>query len=451
MPHHVRPLRFLLPVYRDARVGRLKFKLGLWLYDRLAGPDQPVGPHRGLSAAALGHEEPSLILDRCTGGFDYGDCGTDDARMVLEIVETAQVAGAAVVNYVRAESLLEEKGRVVGAVVQDLEEGVRREIRASATVLAAGAWSERLAGVPLSSPLARYTKGVHLVMPPLRGGHALLLTAPRDGRVFFLIPWYGRTLLGTTDTDFETNPDALRVESADVDYLLEAAAAYLRPAWTRKDILGAFCGLRTLRREEGKTASEITREWSLERPRPGLWMPVGGKYTSARVEAGDVVQSVLTALGRTSAQPVPDPRPMAWYPESPFNEWSADRISKGIAAGLDAEMARCAVARHGRRFDGLLARLRTDPTLSRRLVQHAPFCRAEVPMAVEEEMARTLIDVLRRRMPLLILGEMPRAAVEDAAALAAPLLGWDVQRCRLEVASVLEAKQEQLPFIPSGT
>ncbi len=444
MPHHVRPLRFLLPVYRGARVGRFKFKLGLWLYDQLAGAQQPVGPHRGLSAEALCREEPALRADGLTGGFDYGDCWTDDARMILEIVETAQSAGAVAVNYMQAVSLLHADGRVVGAVAQDLEDGARREIRATVTVNAAGAWAERIEGVSLATPLARYTKGVHLVMPPLQGGKALLLTAPQDGRVFFLIPWYGRTLLGTTDTDFEADPALAQVEEADVAYLLEAAAAYLRPAWTRDDIVGAYCGLRTLRREEGKRASEVTREWSLERPKPGLWMPVGGKYTSARVEAGEIVRAILKEeAGRDPAASADDAEPMSWFPDAPYDTWRAGRIEQGRAAGLDDETAHVAVERHGCRFDGLLQRLHQAPSLAQRLVPEAPFCRAEVVVAVEEEMARTLTDILRRRIPLLILTRLQRAEVEDAATLAAPLLGWDAARRAAEVDAVLEAKRRQ--------
>lgn len=445
MPHHARPLRFLLPIYRGARVGRFKFKLGLWLYDRFAGAHQPVGPHRGFTPGDLCREEPALVAEGLTGGFDYGDCWMDDARMILEIVETAQAAGAVAVNYTEAVSLLEEGGRVTGAVIEDRESGERLDVRAVATLNAAGAWAERLAAA--GAPIARYTKGVHLVMPPLQGSKALLLTAPRDGRVFFLIPWYGRTLLGTTDTDFAGDPDSARVEEADIAYLLEAAAAYLRPAWTRDDVLGSFCGLRTLRREEGKRASEVTREWSLERPKPGLWMPVGGKYTSARVEADEIVKAILKEKGWPHAPSLEDPPAMAWFPSTPYATWRARQVEQGRAAGLDDETAGLAVERHGCRFEGLLQRLRREPALARRLVPEAPFCRAEVCVAVEEEMARNLTDVLRRRIPVLILCRLREAEIEDAASLAAPHLGWDAARRRQEIEAVMEAKRRQLPFL----
>lgn len=445
LPHHVRPLHFLLPVYAEARVGRVRLELGLWLYDRLAGGNQPVGPHRAYSARALSAAEPRLRSQGLRGGFRYGDCWTDDARMVLEIVETAMAAGAAAVNYTKVEAMLREGGRVVGARVRDMESGALRDLRAAAVINAAGAWAEALVDPQKPPVLARHTKGVHLVLPGLPSGDAVLLTAKADGRVFFLIPWYGRTLLGTTDTDYGGTPDAARVEAADVDYLLDAAADYVTPAWTREEVIGAFCGLRTLRKEEGKPASEVTREWSLEQPLPGLWMPVGGKYTSARVESMQVVSAVRESLGRGRGVPPGEDAPMAWFPGEPFGTWKAAAIRSGCEAGMDEETAACCADRHGARFAAVLEKVRADRSLARRLVPDLPFSRVEVVHAVQEEMARTLADVLRRRIPLLLLSDTPRAAVEDAAQLAGAVLEWSRERRALEVEQVLAMKQAQDP------
>ena len=238
------PLGFLLPVYRGARVGRLRFRLGLSLYDLLAGRRQPVGRHESFSRRGLLRECPHLQADGLRGGFRYGDCGTDDARLVLEIVAAAHEAGVTAVNHARAVELLRAAGRVAGARVRDELSGSECELRARLVINATGPWADKL--LPLAAQAQRYTRliqGAHLVMPALPGDDAMLLTAD-DGRVFFLIPWYGRTLLGTTEADDEEVPQQPVVREQDVDYLLRNANRALSGVhWTADDIEGSFPGL----------------------------------------------------------------------------------------------------------------------------------------------------------------------------------------------------------------
>ena len=438
-PHRVRPLRLLLPAYRGDRVGRVRMRIGLWFYDRLAGRGQPVPPHRPLDRdelARLVDIEPGGLL----GGFAFGDCRMDDARFVLEIVDGAYRAGATAGNRAMARELLVEHGRVVGAGVEDRESGVTLEVRAMATVCCAGPWTSGLSASAGSSRgvATRLTKGVHQVLPGLDGADALVINSNDDARIVFLIPWYGRTLLGTTDTDYAGDPSKVRVEAADVAYLLERVNRTLRnPRWTEADVIGSFAGLRTLPVTNDPHPSNVTREWRLAEPVDGLLIPVGGKYTSARADAATIVDRVLGRVGWPVRTSPTEDRPFPWCPAGSFDAWAVETVSEAVNLGLDAGTAQTCTLRYGTRIARVLERVRDDPDLARRIVPDAPFCRAEIVHAAREEMARSLNDVVRRRIPLVLVSRLDEETVREIAALAGEHLGWSDARCREEVASVV--------------
>ena len=444
-PHRVRPLRFLFPAYRGDRVGRLRLGAGLSFYDALAGAGQPVPRHRWLPREAV-LEHIGLEPRGLRGAYAFGDCLTDDARLTLEIVDGAHRAGAVAVNRAAAVELLTLHGRVGGASVRDGEGGGTVEVRALATLLAAGAWNGRLlAGLRGVPPLStRLTLGVHLVLPRLGVDDALVISSNDDARIVFAIPWYGRTLLGTTDTDHAGEPGVARVRPEDVSYLLERASRVLRePRLGAGDVLATFAGLRVLPASGDKQPSAASREWHLSEPRPGLYVSVGGKLTSARADAARIVERIVARAG-WPRRPAPTlARPLPWCPPVPhvgWAQWEQDALSAGLAAGLDEETARAAAARHGARLERLLARVRARPDLARRLVPAAPFCRADVVQAAEDEMARSLEDVLRRRLPVMLVAPPSLGALEDAAALAGEVLGWDASRRRAEVDALAGAR-----------
>ena len=292
-PHRVRPLRFVVPVTRHGRLNRLQLHAGLWLYDQLAGNLAGVARSASWQRRDLLAAAPFLNADELVGGFTYGDAGTDDAALTNDVVAAAQAAGAVCVAHAPVTALQRQRGRVVGVQLAD-----GREVVGANTVLTAGPWAFALAGLDAQRE-ARFTKGIHLVLPPLPLAEplaphdtAFLLTAPQDGRVFFLIPWRGGTMVGTTDTDFHGDPDTVAITPEDVSYLLTAVAANCPGlGWRESDIRDSWVGLRTLQ-AGGQSASALTREWDLRRPEPGLLLPVGGKLTSARVEAVRIVDAV---------------------------------------------------------------------------------------------------------------------------------------------------------------
>ena len=418
-PHRIYPLRFLIPVYRGDRVGRFRFSAGLTLYDLLAGRGQPVPRHQSFRARTMTRQWSFLSGQGLKGGFSYGDCGTDDARLTLEVVDGAWQAGAAAVNHARVVDWIRDGERISGAVIQDERNGRAVELRAAVVLNTAGPWAEELAGeTPRIQRFTRLIKGVHLVMPALPCQDAFLLTARSDGRIFFLIPWYGRTLLGTTESEEQLDPEDVSVEDRDVDYLLDNANRVLDGiVWGEQDIRGRFAGLRTLRNQPGVRPSAVTREWSLEEPVPGMLLPVGGKLTSARADAAEAVDQVFARLDRP-APPCPTAvQPFPWRPRGAFEPWLAEATAAGERLGLDPSTAACAARRFGSRLDALHERLRGEPALVQRVHPELPFCRAELHHAVAQEMAVTPEDVLRRRVPASILAPLPDALRREVSAL----------------------------------
>ncbi len=446
-PHQVRPLRFLIPLYRGDRVGRLKLAAGLRLYDLLAGSDREVAPHRSLARDGILKTAPWLAAEGLLGGFDYGDSVMDDARMVIEVVAAAAAEGVVAVNHAPVERLLVSRTEVQGAIVRDADPAAGRaargesapgaevEVRARAVVNAAGPWAAGL--VPESTvprPRVRYNKGIHLVMPALDGERGMLVMARADGRPYFLIPWYGRTLLGTTDTAYRGDPDAVRVESDEVRYLLNDAARVLGDRrWTEADVLGSYAGLRTLHHQSAATPGAISREWRLISPVPRLLMPVGGKFTAARADAERIVDRLVSMLGRPATSGTTGSRPLPGAPDEPMDSWMTGATREGIAAGLDAATAATAARRFGTRVGRLHSLIRDEPALAGRIHPDLPFSLAEVLFAARHEMARTLEDILRRRIPLMLLARVDEATLARAAAVAGAALGWDECRRRQEV------------------
>jgi glycerol-3-phosphate dehydrogenase len=437
-PHRVRPLRFVLPLYAGAPAGRFKLEAGLWLYDRFAGRNRSIGRHRSYRPGELIERYGFLNPQALRGGFTYWDSQTDDARFVVEVVDGALEGGAVAVNRAEARELLLDGKRVVGAQVVDLESDETIEVRATATVNCAGPWSEGLVERHRAGGrrLTRLSKGVHLVMPPLPTRDAVLLLTPEPGRVVFLIPWYCKTLLGTTDTDHEGPPEEVRVEDADVSELLGHANGVLHGVrWTTSDVVSSFVGLRTLPVTGQASTAAVTREWKIEEPLEQLFMPVGGKYTSARADAAHLLDRILGRLGGRHPASATHLRPLPWRPEG-FRSWSAQALDRGLMVGLDESTAQNCLYRYGSRAERLFDLVEKVPGLADRIVPDAPFCLAEIAYAARYEMARNLEDVLVRRVPLMRLSPPAQDRLRLAALILGKTLGWSDRRIHEEIASL---------------
>lgn len=450
-PHLVRPLAFLVPVYQDSKPGLELMNLGLWIYDSLALFRAPRmhKTFRGSKAAAA--VEPCLRTDKLRGVIEYFDCATDDARLVLENVIDATALGADCRSYTEVTGLVrDERGRVTGVDTIDSLTGARDRVAGRAVVLAAGAWTDeviRRFDLPVGRELLRRTKGVHVVVPherlPL--ARACTLISPVDGRVIFAIPWRGRTVVGTTDTDFEGTADDVHADADDVRYLCESANGYFpKSELTPDDVIATWAGLRPLiRPAESVDEGAVSREHEVFVKDDGVVIIAGGKLTTYRRMAAQAVRAAIgwlrehdegfEAAGRERAGTKHRPLPGGAGLETPTLE-SVAAIGRALMdeLGLDADAATHLCGVYGARATILGDRIRADRAQATRLDPELPYLWAEIDFAVEHDRARTVDDVLSRRVPLLLVGRDQGLGVcDEVGARMAARLGWnDDERAR---------------------
>lgn len=432
-PHRIWPLRFGVPVYADSRVGTLQLKAGLTMYDFLAGNPGPDMAHRHLDKQSFAEHFPAIDTVGLKGGFTYGDAQTDDARLVLELIAGAMEAGAVCVNYCRLTGVIEEGGRVCGATVEDQLDHVGTKISAWQIVNATGQWT---AATGQGRKWCRLDKGIHLVMPALLADEALLLTAKSDGRVFFMIPWYGLTLLGSTDADYGGDLDHVAVEPQEVAYLLAEANRYLKAAWTERDIIGSFAGLRVMKRDDEAPPSAASRDWELKTADNGLHYSIGGKLTSAREDAACIVDTVCAQLG-IAAPCATRNRMFPWAPKQDYAAWQVKVGAQASRLGIDRESAKWLIRRHGRRVVEVLQMVEDQAGLAGRITPELPFIFADLLYCARAEMAIHLEDLLRRRMPLSILAKLDESTLRRITEAVTPAMGWDEAAINMEIESCL--------------
>ena len=428
-PHRVWPLRFGVPVYADSRVGTFQLKAGLSLYDFMADSPNPDMAHHHFDEPAFAGRFPFLSGDGLKGGFTYGDAQTDDARLVLELVSGAMAAGAVCVNYCRLTELRETDGLANGATVQDQLNHAQAEISARQIVHATGQWT---AASEPGREWCRLDKGVHLVMPAMQTEEALLLTAKSDGRVFFMIPWYGMTLLGTTDADYSGDLDHVAVEPEEAAYLLGEANHYLKTAWTEQDVVGSYAGVRVMKHSDKALPSSASRDWELKTAGNGAHYSIGGKLTSAREDAACIVDTVCAQLGAATPCATRN-RTFPWAPEADYARWFVAASTQVTQLGIDQESAKWLIRRHGKRVSEVFRIIENDPGAAARIVAALPFIYADLLLCARDEMAVHLDDLLRRRMPLLILAQLDENDLRRIAAAVATTMGWDESAINEEI------------------
>jgi glycerol-3-phosphate dehydrogenase len=399
-PHLVRPLRFVVPFYEGTRVPPWKWRAGLVLYDVLAGRGN-LHRSRGRTAERLGRDFPGLRRRGLRGGAEYSDAQVDDARLCIEVMRTAALHGAVVANYVEALGFERAGGTVTAVRALDRTRGGELRVRARQVLNATGPWADavrRLAGEG-AGPLLKPTKGVHVVAPGRGLDVAFLLLHPADGRVFFVIPWLGKTLIGTTDTECPGPPDGLSVTDAEVAYLLEGHNHYLEPPLSAADLLGQFVGLRPLLGGSGGP-SERSREFQVSVGPTGLMTVAGGKYTTYRHMAEVITDAVAGRLGVTRRCRTRD-FALDGAPSGPWEKFAPAAASDLKAVwGLNEEAATHLVHRYGRRAFDVAARLGRDPELRAPVVPGEPDLLPEFAYQREQEMALAPADFLLRRTRL---------------------------------------------------
>jgi glycerol-3-phosphate dehydrogenase len=304
-PHLAHPLGFIVPTYRWHE--RMFYGAGLKLYAALAG-ERSLGDTELLGADEVRQAAPGVNPVGLRGGVRYWDGQFDDARLAIALMRTAQDAGATLLNYLQCTGISTDIDGVCGVRLLEATSGRTFRCNGRLVINATGVWVDRLRSMvrQVEPAWVSVSQGVHIALPAnaLGGTDALLVPRTSDGRVLFAVPWHGVTLLGTTDTARRDAPVDPRPLDGEVDYLLRTASPYLARQPARSDILATFCGLRPLigRRNSGAATKSLSREHAVIEDIPGLISVTGGKWTTYRRMAEDVM-GLATRLKRLPARP----------------------------------------------------------------------------------------------------------------------------------------------------
>jgi len=453
-PHLVRPVPFLVPLPDDGLSARFwrraYYGAGLALYDAFSGVlgharGMPV--HRHLSRDAAHRLFPSLRPDAAAGAIRYYDGQVDDARLVVTLARTAASLGAAVATSTRVVALRRHAREVTGVRVVDLETSEEFDVPARTVVAATGVWSDDISAMlPDTRPglRVRASKGIHLVVPRSAITGEAGLTLRTATSVLFVIPWGGHWIIGTTDTDWRLDRAHPAASARDIMYLLEHVNQVLDRPLSTADIEGVYAGLRPLLSGEDESTSKLSREHAVVEPMLGLMVVAGGKYTTYRVMAADVIDRAARRLGRGVRPSRTDQLPLLGA--DGFAAMWRDRLDLARRRGVPAGVLEHLLERYGTLAQEVLALVTVDPSLGRPLEGAPEYLAAEVVYAARAEAALHLEDVLNRRTRISF--ETDHRGVDsvlDTADLMASVLGWEESTVDREVAHYLaqvEAERE---------
>ncbi|MBI4510079.1 MAG: glycerol-3-phosphate dehydrogenase [Deltaproteobacteria bacterium] len=449
-PHLVRPIPFLVPIYKRHRPGLATVDIGLWVYDALAMFRSPK-LHRTYRPKRVSAMEPMLTTDGLAGALEYYDCMTDDARLVLENVLDAKLLGAEVLSYTRLTGIERDgRGRIAAVRARDELSGNELSLRTHALVVAGGPWTDEIlgrVGVSLGRTLLRPTKGVHVVVDAKRLPVTRAVTMfTRDQRVMFCLPWTERTVIGTTDTDFDGSPDEVAADLSDVSYICEHANRFFPDAkLTPDDVIATWAGLRPLiAPHEQARASDVSREHEIICSDGGVIAIAGGKLTTYRRMAKEAVDKAVEWLSDRADAPLDGrrikpcrtkhrPLPGAQGLEHPgLKAVHAILARLRDHAHVEERVASHLAETYGQRAESLVVRAVGNRSLIERMDSELPYVWAEVEHAVDVDLAKTVEDVLVRRIPLCLRAKDQGLGVaEEVARRMARVLGWsEAERAR---------------------
>lgn len=431
-PHLIKPVAFLYPLHEKLK-DRTYVGAGLALYDVLRGFQRALPWHKHLSQKNVAQAAPSLRQDIVTGAIKYFDAQVDDARYTMMVSRTANRHGAVIATGVSCESLIKEGKRVIGAIVRNMETGELIKVSAGATVMCAGVWSDELHerfGLKAGYEV-RMSKGAHIVLPgsAINSEAGIILKTPVS--VLFVIPWDDKWIVGTTDTEYDGDRNEPLANRDDIDYILAQANRVLEPQLRYEDIIGVYAGLRPLvSKKADASTTKLSREHTVDRPAPGFVSIAGGKYTTYRIMAEDVIDLAGKELHKEVRESTTDRLPIVGA-----DGYSA-LVQQVPLISAETHLSESTVVhllnRYGSLMSEILQLISRDPSLAKPLVRGLPYLRAEIHYAVSHEGARSVEDVVARRTRISFeAAENGAALLEDIADIIAPLLDWN-RRQRIE-------------------
>ncbi|MEV0857011.1 glycerol-3-phosphate dehydrogenase [Nocardia fluminea] len=431
-PHLVHPVPFLFPlqhrVWERAYIGA-----GIALYDTLGGA-RTVPMHKHLTRSGALELAPALRDDALTGAIRYYDAQVDDARHTMMIARTAAEHGATVLTRTKVIGLERDGEKVVGARVEDLETGLTHTIRARTVISATGVWTDdmiKMTGVDFPFHV-QMSKGVHILVPRDRLNLHTGMIMRTEKSVLFVIPWAEHWIIGTTDTEWALDKNHPTATAADVQYILDHVNSLLREPLTRADIVGTYAGLRPLMTGATKETAKLSREHAVAEPAPGLFVIAGGKYTTYRVMAADVVDAAAARLG--GEVPASATAQLPIVGAANYFDMLAEVSDLSVSQRLPVDVVEHLLGRYGSLSTDIFGLIAADPALRHPIPGASDYIAAEIVYAVTHEGALHLDDILTRRTRISI--EVPDrglAAAPEIARLIAPLLGWTEETTNTEI------------------
>lgn len=392
-PHLVEARRFLFPRTELGRHGRSGIKAGLTLYDLLAGGRKLV-PHRWVTPEELKQKEPHFLPEEDCGAYEYSDCVMDDARIVMENLVDAAALGAEARNYHSFQGVKHAGDGLLEVTVLDRLTGTERIHRGKRLALCLGPWTDQVlkGAFPASPPEVRLSQGIHLIADGMPSTSCFILPVPESKRYFFIVPWKGKHLIGTTETEVGLYPPVPAVpKEHEVDELLRLTRTYF-PDW-KPNVLCTITGLRPLARSTRGSTITLSREHEFHRLEEGIFSAVGGKYTTHRTFAEEFLKFAMG--GKEELKDIKQRLlPGAWADEAERDSIKAALLGRSF---IDEAVAVTWMRRYGKRSLELAEYVAGSPARRERLPGPYGLLLGEIEFSAEREWARTAEDFLRRR------------------------------------------------------
>ncbi|MES1159265.1 MAG: glycerol-3-phosphate dehydrogenase/oxidase [Bacteroidota bacterium] len=423
-PHLVKDQSFIVPNYKWWEGPY--YGIGLKVYDWMSG-SLGLGPSRSLSKEETLQLAPTLDAEGLRGGVLYHDGQFDDARLAINLAQTAAGQGATLLNYCQVEKLLKDPaGKIVGVQATDKETDRQYEIQAKAVINATGVFTDSILQMdePGSEPIIAPSQGVHIVLDKvfLPGEAAILVPHTDDGRVLFAVPWHDKIIIGTTDTPVKDIPAEPRALPEEIDFILQQIGRYLTMTPDRKDIRSVFAGLRPLVKGSSRKTAELSRDHLITVSAAGLITIAGGKWTTYRRMAEDTVNTAIDRAGledrpcRTTMLPIHGSPDATGNPVRDKALAGAKALGKSSVDNTVATDFHAPLYYYGSDAPAIRALAATDVALGKQLHPRLPYIAAEIVWAAREELCITVEDALSRRTRALLLDA--KAAIECAAVVA---------------------------------
>lgn len=440
-PHLSNPVAIMTPIYKKWQIPY--YWMGLKAYDALSGKKGDIPRSRYVSKEEIIKNFPLIEQKNLQGGVLYYDGQFNDSRMAVALAMTAQKSGADVTNHTRVLSLKKEGGILVGARVVDTLTGQEIDIKAKSILNATGPFADQIRHMddPQAQAMIAGSSGVHLILDSkfVAPKEGILIPKTEDGRVLFILPWEGKTLVGTTDnpSTVQSNP---KVQESDIEYILKEAGKFMSTKPTRKDVLSSWAGIRPLVSDpQNQDTAKLARDHVVQVSPAGLVTLTGGKWTTYRKMASDAIDHIIKILGKEPRKSKTDQ--LILVGGEKFSRDQAQHLAKKYT-NIDPEILEHLSHNYGDRAEEIIEMAK--PSNFKRLTPHHPFLEAEVTYAYQVEGARSAADVLSRRMRLSFLDQQGTSNVlPRVVEILGDLSGWDSSQKSKE----LERAQNELHLI----